>query len=95
MPCRRVPLKLVVGADSPPFLTAGARRLAELIGTDLVTIPGSHVPQLTHPLELVRLVNETFQQTTESARSGPAHGMSTEPLVNRSQSQTSSIGSAS
>ena len=62
-----VPLKLAVGADSPPFLTAGARRLAELIGTDLVTIPGSHVPQLTHPLELVRLVNETFQQTAETA----------------------------
>ena len=52
----RVPLTVVVGATAPPFLTTGSRKLAELLQVEPVTVPGAHVPQLTHPHELARAI---------------------------------------
>ena len=52
----RVPLTVVVGETAPPFLTTGSRKLAELLQVEPVTVPGAHVPQLTHPHELARAI---------------------------------------
>jgi hypothetical protein len=44
-----VPLVIAHGTDSPAFLSAGARALANTLHKDLVSLPGTHVPQTTHP----------------------------------------------
>ncbi|WP_327139264.1 alpha/beta fold hydrolase [Nocardia sp. NBC_01327] len=54
-----VPLTIACGAESADFLTAGARRLAELLQKELITLPGAHVPQLTHPTAVADLIRRT------------------------------------
>jgi len=56
-----VPVTVVVGATAPPFLTAGSRKLAELLQVEPVTVPGAHVPQLTHPHELARAITDVLR----------------------------------
>ena len=51
-----VPLTIAVGAESPDFLTAGAHTLSGLAGNNVVTMPGGHVPQITHPDEMCEIV---------------------------------------
>ncbi|MEV6426126.1 alpha/beta hydrolase [Nocardia sp. NPDC051463] len=61
-----VPLTIAHGTESPEFLVVGARRLAELLSKGLVTLPGAHVPQITHP----QAVADTIRQAVSAA--GPA-----------------------
>ncbi|MFI1913357.1 hypothetical protein [Nocardia sp. NPDC020380] len=52
----QVPLTIVHGTDSPEYLTAGARGLAGMLGKEPITLPGAHVPQLTHPAAVADLI---------------------------------------
>jgi pimeloyl-ACP methyl ester carboxylesterase len=58
-----VPMTLTVGADSPDFLTAGAATLSKLTGLQVVTMPGAHIPQLTHPDEMSKTVRGLISET--------------------------------
>jgi pimeloyl-ACP methyl ester carboxylesterase len=51
-----VPVTLAIGGESASFLTASARHLGALLGVDVTTMPGGHVPQATHPEAVAALV---------------------------------------
>ncbi|WP_405882605.1 alpha/beta hydrolase [Streptomyces sp. NBC_01136] len=65
-----VPLTIAHGTESPAFLTAGARRLAEILGKELVMIPGAHVPQLTHPPAVADTIRRTLGEANRPAADG-------------------------
>lgn len=50
------PVSVVKGSSSPRFLTVGADRLGQVLGTGVKTIAGGHVPQATHPHAVANLV---------------------------------------
>jgi pimeloyl-ACP methyl ester carboxylesterase len=50
------PIQLLVSAQSHPFFSEAARRLAERLGVELTATPGTHFPYLDHPEELAQAV---------------------------------------
>jgi pimeloyl-ACP methyl ester carboxylesterase len=49
--------RVLVGRDQmAPFFAEAAGWLAERLGTDVVTSPGAHGPQFTHPAELADII---------------------------------------
>ncbi|WP_328403336.1 alpha/beta fold hydrolase [Nocardia sp. NBC_00403] len=56
-----VPLTIAHGTESSEFLVVGARRLAEVLEKDLVTLPGAHVPQVTHPLAVAEIIRQVVR----------------------------------
>ncbi len=43
------PVQIMVGRETPSFLSESPRRLAEFLGSGVVAMPGAHTPQLDHP----------------------------------------------
>jgi pimeloyl-ACP methyl ester carboxylesterase len=52
----RTPIKLLVSAQSHPFFSEAAGRLAELLAVEVTRTPGTHFPYLDHPHELVQTI---------------------------------------
>ena len=50
------PIKLLVSAQSHPFFSEAAGRLAERLGVEVTRTPGTHFPYLDHPQELAQTV---------------------------------------
>ena len=50
------PIQLLVSAQSHPFFSQAAGRLAERLGVEVTSTPGTHFPYLDHPEELAQTV---------------------------------------
>jgi pimeloyl-ACP methyl ester carboxylesterase len=69
-----VPLRIAHGTQSAAFLTAGARRLAEILDRELVLLPGAHVPQLTHPSAVAETIRRAVSETSGQTNGGSSGG---------------------
>ncbi len=54
------PVKVLVGIDGAPIFAEMANRLAKSLRTEVVRIPGAHVPQIDHAEEMVREIRGFF-----------------------------------
>ncbi len=52
----RRPVQIMVGRETPPYLAESPHRLAELLGSEVIPMPGAHTPQLDHPAEMVEAI---------------------------------------
>jgi pimeloyl-ACP methyl ester carboxylesterase len=50
------PIQLLVSAQSHPFFSEAAGRLAERLGVEATRTPGTHFPYLDHPAELAQTI---------------------------------------
>jgi pimeloyl-ACP methyl ester carboxylesterase len=50
------PIELLVSAQSHPFFSEAAGRLAEWLGVDVIRTPGTHFPYLDHPEALAQSI---------------------------------------
>jgi pimeloyl-ACP methyl ester carboxylesterase len=58
------PVKLLVSSQSHAFFAEAAARLAELLGVEVATTPGTHFPYLDHPQELAQTVKPFLRRVS-------------------------------
>ncbi len=54
------PVKIQAGIDGAPIFAEIANRLAKLLRTEVIRIPGAHAPHMDHPDEMVREIRASF-----------------------------------
>ncbi len=54
-------VRIQAGIDGAPIFAEIANRLAKLLRTEVVRIPGAHVPHMDHPAEMVREIRAFFR----------------------------------
>ncbi|QMU71238.1 alpha/beta fold hydrolase [Streptacidiphilus sp. P02-A3a] len=62
-----VPLWILRGEHSPDFLTVGAHALAGALDREPWTLPGAHVPHLTHPAAVADTIRRAVREADRSA----------------------------
>ncbi len=55
------PVKIQAGIEGAPIFAEIANRLAKLLRTGVVRIPGAHAPHMDHPDEMVRVIRTFFR----------------------------------
>ena len=59
------PIELLVSAQSHPFLSEAAGRLAEWLGVEVIRTPGTHFPYLDHPEALAESIRPFLRRISE------------------------------
>ncbi|MFV9632859.1 alpha/beta fold hydrolase [Mycobacterium neumannii] len=58
-----IPVRLLVSDDSPPVFAQMADRIAEILGADVDTVPGTHATYHEHPHELAEAMRPLLRRS--------------------------------